>query len=165
MLLRLLPRYQQIWTIYIWFESPWFIDSQFFNWKGPNFFSHHIFSKKWEPQRGLIPRSQLPWWCCIEPERRTLALLKDQLCKDLLWSDCEKRPGNPRNFLIERPFCPLLSTILLNLSNIKIKASKSNDRLSFHFRKKIHACQGYRLCSRCGRWIPVYRLLQKTLYQ
>ena len=32
-----------------------------------------------------------------------MALLKHQLCKDFLQSDCEKRPENPCNFLIERP--------------------------------------------------------------
>ena len=29
--------------------------------------------------------------------------MKDQLCKEILQSDCKKKPEIPRNFLIERP--------------------------------------------------------------
>ena len=32
-----------------------------------------------------------------------MALLKDQLCEEILRSDCEKRPEFPRNFLIGSP--------------------------------------------------------------
>ena len=63
---------------------------RYFNWKEAKFFCAAHFHQKMRATRGLVPNSQLPCWCYIEPE--------GLICEDSLWNNCKKRLENPCKF-------------------------------------------------------------------
>ena len=82
------------------------IRKQSFNYKMVKFVLTSYFHKKVRATRGLVPTSQLSWWCYIQFERTIWeqnGLIETQLLEDFLQSNCKKRPENPGSLLIERP--------------------------------------------------------------